>query len=227
MRAAWWWIDRWRKSTAFTDMTAEEQGLYRNLLDEIWNRENGVIPDDPRILARASGDEGAWQRSGEKVLRWMRHVPGGWTNDTALEIIGQSLYRAAKQRRYRDRKNSPVVAAIIDRDGRICGICGQAISATEPYDIDHIIPAALGGHPDALDNLQLAHKTCNYRKGKQGTQRHAELSPMGKLLRPDEFSNTNGNAKDNTKGSPSPSPSPSPYTVSKRRTPALIAKQKY
>ena len=43
MRAAWWWIDRWRKSTAYTDMTAEEQGVYRNLLDELWLRD-GVLP---------------------------------------------------------------------------------------------------------------------------------------------------------------------------------------
>ena len=62
MRAAWWWIDRWRQSTAFTDMTAEEQGLYRNLLDEVWLREDCIIPDDPRILARVSGDPEAWGR---------------------------------------------------------------------------------------------------------------------------------------------------------------------
>jgi uncharacterized protein YdaU (DUF1376 family) len=103
MRAAWWWIDRWRKSTAHTDMTAEEQGLYRNLLDEIWLRDDGVIPDDPRILANISGDAAAWKRSGKKVLRWMRRVDGGWTNDTALEVQRQSARRANKQKAYRER----------------------------------------------------------------------------------------------------------------------------
>jgi uncharacterized protein YdaU (DUF1376 family) len=106
MRAAWWWIDRWRQSTAYTDMTAEEQGLYRNLLDEVWLREDCVIPDDPRILARVSGDPEAWERCGEKVLAWMKKVPSGWTHVTALEVIGQSIRRAANQKRYRDKHHN-------------------------------------------------------------------------------------------------------------------------
>ncbi len=103
MRAVFWWIDRWRQSTAFTDMTAEEQGLYRNLCDELWLREDHLIPDDPRILSRVSGDPEAWARCGNKVLKWMQLVDGGWTNKTALEVIGQSERRAEKQRRYRER----------------------------------------------------------------------------------------------------------------------------
>ena len=106
MRAAWWWIDRWRQSTAYTDMTAEEQGLYRNLLDEVWLRDDCIIPDDERILARVSGDPEAWERCGPKVLLWMKKVPGGWTHVTALEVIGQSLRRAEKQKRYRERSGN-------------------------------------------------------------------------------------------------------------------------
>jgi 5-methylcytosine-specific restriction endonuclease McrA len=30
--------------------------------------------------------------------------------------------------------------------------------------VDHIIPVAKGGHPSALENLQLAHWTCNRQK---------------------------------------------------------------
>lgn len=103
MRAAWWWIDRWRGSTAFSSMTAEEQGLYRNLCDEIWIREGRFIPDDPVVLSRASGDPIAWGRCGKKVLRWMKRVDGGWTNDTALEVIAESERKAKNQRAYRQR----------------------------------------------------------------------------------------------------------------------------
>jgi uncharacterized protein YdaU (DUF1376 family) len=103
MRAAWWWIDRWRKSTAYSDMTAEEQGLYRNLLDEVWHRSDGIIPDDSWILGRVSGDPDAWKRSGAKVLTWMQRVEGGWTNETALEVQRQSLRRSENQRNYRQR----------------------------------------------------------------------------------------------------------------------------
>lgn len=51
-----------------------------------------------------------------------------------------------------------------------CGICGHPVdfnlkvphpmSAT----IDHIIPVAKNGHPSDIDNLQLAHWTCNRQK---------------------------------------------------------------
>lgn len=104
MHAAWWWIDRWRQSTAFTDMSAEEQGLFRNLLDEIWLRPDHIIPDDPRTLAKASGDTEAWGRLGVRVLKWMVRVDGGWTNETALEVIDQSRRRAQKQKDYRNRR---------------------------------------------------------------------------------------------------------------------------
>ena len=84
-------------------MTAEQQGLYRNLLDEIWLRPNNIIPDDPRILAKISGDGEAWARSGPTVLKWMVQVDGGWTNKTALGVIAMATHRAERQVRYRQR----------------------------------------------------------------------------------------------------------------------------
>ena len=52
----------------------------------------------------------------------------------------------------------------------ICGICGKEVDFGLKYPdplspcIDHIIPVAKGGHPSAMDNLQLAHWTCNRQK---------------------------------------------------------------
>jgi uncharacterized protein YdaU (DUF1376 family) len=66
-RAGWWWIDRWRKSTAYTDMTLAEQGAYRNLLDELWLR-GGLLPNDERILAKISGDALSWPSVREAVM---------------------------------------------------------------------------------------------------------------------------------------------------------------
>ena len=40
----------------------------------------------------------------------------------------------------------------------ICGICGKPVDFTYKY------PVAKGGHPSDLDNLQLAHMTCNRQK---------------------------------------------------------------
>lgn len=51
-----------------------------------------------------------------------------------------------------------------------CGICGKPVDMTLRYPnpmakcIDHIIPINKGGHPSDIDNLQLAHWTCNRQK---------------------------------------------------------------
>lgn len=52
---------------------------------------------------------------------------------------------------------------VIERDGYICGLCGGDV---EPMDvhIDHIWPVARGGG-NSFDNLQVAHSSCNVRKG--------------------------------------------------------------
>lgn len=52
----------------------------------------------------------------------------------------------------------------------VCGICGKPINkklkAPDPMSpvVDHIIPISKGGHPSAMENLQLAHWTCNRQK---------------------------------------------------------------
>lgn len=51
-----------------------------------------------------------------------------------------------------------------------CGICGKPVDMSLKYGdpmapcIDHIVPIAKGGHPSAMENLQLAHWTCNRQK---------------------------------------------------------------
>jgi 5-methylcytosine-specific restriction endonuclease McrA len=52
----------------------------------------------------------------------------------------------------------------------VCGICGKPVDPSYKYPhplsrcIDHIMPVAKGGHPSDMDNLQLAHWTCNRQK---------------------------------------------------------------
>jgi uncharacterized protein YdaU (DUF1376 family) len=105
MRAAWWWIDRWRKSTAYTDMSAEAQGIYRNLLDELWIRD-GVIPPDERILRKIGGDYEAWDRVGPEVMSRFYLTDAGWRNETHDEVMERSRYQAEKQKRYRERQKN-------------------------------------------------------------------------------------------------------------------------
>lgn len=59
---------------------------------------------------------------------------------------------------------------IIFKTQNACGICGRAVDFSIPTPdpmsavIDHIIPVSKGGHPSDIDNLQLAHWTCNRQK---------------------------------------------------------------
>ena len=52
----------------------------------------------------------------------------------------------------------------------VCGICGKPVdfSLRFPHPlsptVDHIVPVSKGGHPSDIDNLQLAHWTCNRQK---------------------------------------------------------------
>jgi uncharacterized protein YdaU (DUF1376 family) len=98
----WWWIDRWRKSTAFMDMTLEEQGAYRNLLDEAHLR-GGPLPNVERILAKACGDATAWDRVRDVVMARFELKADGWHNATLDEVRRESARRAEKQRQYRER----------------------------------------------------------------------------------------------------------------------------
>lgn len=82
----WWWIDRWRKSTAFTDMTLEQQGAYRNLLDEAALR-GGLLPTDERVLAKACGDQLRWRKVRAVVLARFTLTPGGYRNETLDEVL--------------------------------------------------------------------------------------------------------------------------------------------
>lgn len=63
--------------------------------------------------------------------------------------------------RARPKMGTALRAAVLERDGYVCGICGDAIEGD--LHIDHVVPLARGG-PHDLENLQPAHARCNLRK---------------------------------------------------------------
>jgi uncharacterized protein YdaU (DUF1376 family) len=89
MNGLMWWIDRWRKSTAYTAMTVEQQGAYRNLLDEACLR-GGALPNDQTLLAKACGDPRIWKRVGPVVMARFRLGPDGWRNDTLDQVLARA-----------------------------------------------------------------------------------------------------------------------------------------
>lgn len=54
-------------------------------------------------------------------------------------------------------------ALLLERDGPYCGICHHHLGAAIP-DIDHVQARAREGGDD-LDNLRLAHPSCNRGRG--------------------------------------------------------------
>lgn len=48
--------------------------------------------------------------------------------------------------------------------GEGCGICLKPIRKLENATLDHIVPRVHGGHT-TKDNVQLAHRWCNFKKG--------------------------------------------------------------
>lgn len=64
-----------------------------------------------------------------------------------------------------------------------CGICGKPIDkslkAPDPLSavVDHIVPINKGGHPSSMDNLQLAHWTCNRQKSDKLFNNKKEEAP--------------------------------------------------
>lgn len=71
---------------------------------------------------------------------------------------------------------------------RVCGICGREVDFSERYPsplspcIDHIIPIAKGGHPSDIDNLQLAHWTCNRQKSDKLVERKTFANDESEIL---------------------------------------------
>lgn len=105
MNALWWWIDRWRKSTAFTEMTLAQQGAYRNLLDEATLR-GGALPNDERTLSKACGDMRAWPKLRDVVMARFELREDGWHNDTLDSVLSQSERRRKNQANYRARHDN-------------------------------------------------------------------------------------------------------------------------
>lgn len=85
----------WRKTKAYASMNATQQGLLRNIFDEIIVGPDGYIQGD--ALPRASGDSAAWAVEGRVVLGAMLHTENGWTIPEALDVRDSERKAASMQ----------------------------------------------------------------------------------------------------------------------------------
>jgi 5-methylcytosine-specific restriction endonuclease McrA len=63
-----------------------------------------------------------------------------------------------------------VIASLAMRDGSKCYLCGQGHDPNDPWNVEHVKPRARGGTDD-LENLALAHRSCNLTKGTRAVVR--------------------------------------------------------
>lgn len=104
---------------------------------------------------------------------------GGWvwgTRAVLLPFFTPGRCHSMANKRNRPDKDGPHRLAFernkkkIYATQTICGICGKSVDFSLRYPhplspcIDHIIPIAKGGHPSDIENMQLAHWTCNRMK---------------------------------------------------------------
>lgn len=64
----------------------------------------------------------------------------------------------------RTKSRREIVEALVERDGYACYLCDDQYTDTDGPTIEHVVPLARGGTWD-MENLKLAHRLCNQRKG--------------------------------------------------------------
>lgn len=132
---------------------AEAVGLYVMALTRMAQAEAPAVDTDwVRSLPH-------WRRCQRRLL-----ASGLWaaSADGFRPFLGDGLTPLARIVAAREQVPTWLRDLVLDRDRGVCQLCGAPVGAD--FHIDHILPVVLGG-PSAVGNLQLAHPTCNIRKG--------------------------------------------------------------
>jgi hypothetical protein len=115
--------------------------------------------------ARASLNERARARAD---ARWRKRYGEERPKGTGrIDQDPEEILKAPGRRRaarMKAARRAPVDrVAIFERDGWLCGICGEPVRR-EDATLDHIVPIARGGTHEP-SNVRLAHGLCNSRRG--------------------------------------------------------------
>lgn len=113
----------------------------------LWHRHGGKVPSSINCT-----------RCGTEFDLWARSALGTKRRSDSKLCDGCKKVDARIWRR--------ALPALIERDKSVCQLCKEPVDVSlkwphkESASVDHITPRALGGSDD-LDNLQLAHLSCN------------------------------------------------------------------
>lgn len=110
------------------------------------------IDKQRQLAAAAMADErpDKWLHLGHAIIESRAWYEWHWHRGIDPDKVRPSIPQWMRQK-------------VIERDGYSCGLCGGDVEPNDVH-IDHIHPWSLGGKHE-FDNLQVAHSTCNIRKG--------------------------------------------------------------
>lgn len=107
------------------------------------------------------------QRRARRKELYRQRIEEGWVKPNRKNRTDNVVWREL------------LISLVIQRDGNVCGLCGQPVENGEEQ-IDHIVPRNMGG-PNTAENVRLTHYTCNNRRPKKPKDLRLQLQ-----LRPDK-----------------------------------------
>jgi hypothetical protein len=122
-------------------------------------------------LFRCDGCSQARRKSNAKTARKSRLQR---LRDSGVSVNPKHGSRAKRRGLPRMYGKSVTLGAVGDRDGWVCQLCGSPVDRTQDRNhphypcIDHIVPLGHKGnrsHGHVLNNIQIAHRSCNSAKG--------------------------------------------------------------
>jgi|GEM_PF-2331190 len=135
-------------------MSATEAGIYITLIANMYDRME-PLPEDYDRLARLCGTTKSALKKTIKTLiedKKIVRIEGGFWTDQFKKWDKFSV---------RQKLSTDLRQEVFNREGYRCTYCGDE---NGPFHIDHIFPLALGGL-DSSENLTVACRSCNLRKG--------------------------------------------------------------
>lgn len=114
-------------------------------------------------------------KSGEQSPKWR-----GGRKATVRRRLDAGYYREANHRRRLNTRqiiDAKLISALVEKQRWRCACCSASVR--KGYEMDHIVPLALGG-AHHIDNIQILCVRCNRSKGAKHPLEHARR--IGKLL---------------------------------------------
>lgn len=129
-----------------------------------------------RYCSKRCQDAAYYRRHTEKIrqqaIEWRENNSDRARENARLWKENNREHARKLSRDYQHRRRARIVGRlfeefdreeVFERDGWVCGICGNPVERADAS-LDHIIPIARGGE-HSRQNCQLAHLNCNKAKG--------------------------------------------------------------